>query len=179
MWLGSTDGSPYVPQVPGYLKTLIIDKDIAIHSAWFRYSLMPFTLVCIYVHLSHVMRLWYISHMRPAKAQASLRIHAGSPKPSLFAHMKYEIRRRVRPKIRHLISWHGLFVLSTVIPQLLLIISPCILYINLYRQNIVQSKVLTKLLPACLSKGVVVWKLVHNIPWTTWSWRVDQSCPKC
>ena len=32
------------------------------------------------------MRLWYLSHRRPAKAQASLRIRAVSPEPSLFAH---------------------------------------------------------------------------------------------
>ena len=36
------------------------------------------------------MRLWYLSHRRPAKAQA---------------HMKYGSRRRVRPKIRHLSHW--------------------------------------------------------------------------
>ena len=35
------------------------------------------------------MRLWYLSHRRPAKAQVSLRIRAVSPDPSLFAHMKY------------------------------------------------------------------------------------------
>ena len=40
-------------------------------------------------HLSQLMRLWYLSHRRPAKAQASLRIRAVSPDPSLFAHMKY------------------------------------------------------------------------------------------
>ena len=51
------------------------------------------------------MRLWYLSHRRPAKAQASLRICAVSPEPSLFAHMKYGSRRRVRPKIRHLAHW--------------------------------------------------------------------------
>ena len=32
---------------------------------------------------------------RPAKAQASLHIHAVSPEPSLFAHMKYGSRQRV------------------------------------------------------------------------------------
>ena len=48
------------------------------------------------------MRLWYLSHRRPAKAQASLRVRAVSPEPSLFAHIKYGSRRRVRPKIRHL-----------------------------------------------------------------------------
>ena len=51
--------------------------------------------------LSHLMRLWYLSHRRPAKAQASLRIRAVSPEPSLFADMKYACRRRVRPQIGH------------------------------------------------------------------------------
>ena len=58
-------------------------------------------------HKSHLMRLWYLSHRRPAKAQASLRVRAVSPVPSLFAHMKYGSRRRVRPKIRHLVSLDG------------------------------------------------------------------------
>ena len=44
------------------------------------------------------MRLWYLSHRRPAKAQASLCIRAVSPEPSLFVHMKYGSRGRVRPK---------------------------------------------------------------------------------
>ena len=51
------------------------------------------------------MRLWYLSQRRPAKAQASLRIRAVSP--SLFAHMKYGSRGRVRPKIRHLVPLDG------------------------------------------------------------------------
>ena len=51
------------------------------------------------------MRLWYLSHWRPAKAQVSLRIRAVSPVPSLFVHMKYGRRRRARPKIRHLANW--------------------------------------------------------------------------
>ena len=53
-------------------------------------------------YMSQFMRLWCLSHRRPAKAQASLRIRAVSPEPSLFAHMKHGSRRRVRPKIRHL-----------------------------------------------------------------------------
>ena len=36
--------------------------------------------------LSQLMRLWYLSHRRTAKAQARLRIRAVSPEPSLFAH---------------------------------------------------------------------------------------------
>ena len=43
-----------------------------------------------------------ITYRRPAKAQASLRIRAVSPEPSLFARMKNGSRRRVRPKLRHL-----------------------------------------------------------------------------
>ena len=39
------------------------------------------------------MRLWYLTHRRPAKARA--------PEPSLFARMKYGSQRD-RPKIRHL-----------------------------------------------------------------------------
>ena len=41
------------------------------------------------------------------KAQTSLRIRTVSPEPSLFAHMKYESRRRFRPKIRHLAPLDG------------------------------------------------------------------------
>ena len=55
--------------------------------AAFRYSV---------ANMSQLMRLCYLSHRQPAKAQASLRIHAVSPEPSLFAHMKYVSRRRVR-----------------------------------------------------------------------------------
>ena len=55
-----------------------------------------------WVYTSIVPRLWYLSHRRPAKAQASLRIRAVSQEPSLFAHMKYGSRGSVRSKIRHL-----------------------------------------------------------------------------
>ena len=48
-----------------------------------------------------------LSHRRPARAQANLPIRAVSPEPSLFAHMKYGNRRRVRPNIRHLASLNG------------------------------------------------------------------------
>ena len=40
---------------------------------------------------SKLMRLWYLSHRRPAKAQASLCIRAVSPEPSLFAHINMEV----------------------------------------------------------------------------------------
>ena len=54
-----------------------------------------------------LMRLWYLSYRRPAKAQASLRIRAVSPEPSLFAQLKYWNRRRVQPQIRHLAPLDG------------------------------------------------------------------------
>ena len=47
------------------------------------------------------------SHGRPAKAQASLRIRAALPQPSLFAHIKKGSRRRIRPEIRHLAPLDG------------------------------------------------------------------------
>ena len=57
--------------------------------------------------MSQLIILWYLSRRRPAKAQANLRIHAVSPEPSLFAHMKYGSWRRVRTKIRHLAQLDG------------------------------------------------------------------------
>ena len=47
----------------------------------------------------------YAYHKELAMAQASLCIHAVSPEPSLFTHMKYGSKRRVRPKIRHPAHW--------------------------------------------------------------------------
>ena len=83
-------------------------------------------------NLSQLMILWYLSHRRPAKAQASLRIRAVSPELLLFEHMNYGNGRRVRPKNQTssligwlcvciwkmslwrtgstIISWHGSFV---------------------------------------------------------------------
>ena len=44
------------------------------------------------------MRLRYLSHRRPAKAQASLCIHAVLPEPSLFLHMQYEVDKGANQK---------------------------------------------------------------------------------
>ena len=57
--------------------------------------------------MRQLMQLWYLSHRRPVKEQASLHICAVSPEPSLFAYMKYGSRRRVRPKITHLAPLDG------------------------------------------------------------------------
>ena len=45
------------------------------------------------------MRLWYLSHRKPAKAQASLHIPAVSPEPSLFAHVSVEVEERSDQKL--------------------------------------------------------------------------------
>ena len=47
-------------------------------------------------------RIWYLSPMRAAKVQASLRIRAVSPEPSLLAHTSSETRGTFRQKARSL-----------------------------------------------------------------------------
>ena len=48
-------------------------------------------------NLDQPVGFWYLSHMRAAKAHASLRIRAVSPDPSLRVHTTYGCRRRLRP----------------------------------------------------------------------------------
>ena len=49
-----------------------------------------------------VKRIWYLSPMRAAKVQASLRIRAVSPETSLLAHTGSESRGTFRQKARSL-----------------------------------------------------------------------------
>ena len=44
------------------------------------------------LHVDRVKRIWYLSPMRAAKVQASLRIRAVSPEPPLLAHTSIESR---------------------------------------------------------------------------------------
>ena len=53
-------------------------------------------------HLDRVKRIWYLSPMLAAKVQASLRIRAVSPEPSLLAHASSEPRGTFRQKARSL-----------------------------------------------------------------------------
>ena len=69
----------------------------------------PCEIICMVTRFSlfHIFFLSHINITEPAHEilvmlQKSLRIRAVSPEPSLFAQMKYESRRRVQPKIRHL-----------------------------------------------------------------------------
>ena len=52
--------------------------------------------------MDRVKRIWYLSPMRAAKVQASLRIRAVSPEPSLLAHTRSESRGTFRQKARSL-----------------------------------------------------------------------------
>ena len=51
--------------------------------------------------------IWYLSPMRAAKVQASLRIRAVSPEPSLLAHTSSESRGTFRQKARSLAPLNG------------------------------------------------------------------------
>ena len=58
--------------------------------------------------MDRVKRIWYLSPMRAAKVQASLRIRAVSPEPSLLAPTSSESRGTFRQKTRSLaplIGW--------------------------------------------------------------------------
>ena len=58
-------------------------------------------------HLDRVKRIWYLLPMRAAKVQASLRIRAISPEPSLLAHTSTESREPFRHKARSLAPLNG------------------------------------------------------------------------
>ena len=57
--------------------------------------------------LGRAKRIWYLSPMRAAKVQASLRIRAVSPEPSLLAHTSSESRGTFRQKTRSLAPLNG------------------------------------------------------------------------
>ena len=57
--------------------------------------------------MDHAKRIWYLSPMRAAKVQASLRIRAVSPEPSLLAHTSSESRGTFRQKARSLAPLNG------------------------------------------------------------------------
>ena len=58
-------------------------------------------------YLGRAKRIWYLSHMRAAKVQASLRIRAVSPEPPLLAHTSSESRGTFRRKARSLAPLNG------------------------------------------------------------------------
>ena len=58
-------------------------------------------------YMGRAKRIWYLSPMRAAKVQASLRICAVSPEPSLLAHTSSESRGTFRQKARSLAPLNG------------------------------------------------------------------------
>ena len=60
-----------------------------------------------YNYMGRVKRIWYLSPMRAAKDQASLRIRAVSPEPPLLAHTSSESRGTFRQKARSLAPLNG------------------------------------------------------------------------
>ena len=58
-------------------------------------------------HLGLVKRIWYLSPMRAAKVQASLRMRAVSPEPPLLPHTSRESRGTFRQKARSLAPLNG------------------------------------------------------------------------
>ena len=65
------------------------------------------SLSSIEKHLGRVKRIWYLSPMRAAKVQASLRIRAVSPEPPLLAHTSSESRGTFKQKARSLARLNG------------------------------------------------------------------------
>ena len=58
--------------------------------------------VLLHLNMGRIKRIWYLSAMRAAKVQASLRIRAVSPEPPLLAHTSSESRGTFRQKARSL-----------------------------------------------------------------------------
>ena len=61
----------------------------------------------IHFYMDRVKRIWYLSPMRAAKVQASLRIRTVSPQHSLLAHTSSESRGTFRQKARSLAPLNG------------------------------------------------------------------------
>ena len=70
-------------------------------------KLQMLTLLHVCFHTDRVKRIWYLSPMRTAKVQVSLRIRAVSPEPSLLAHTSSESRGTFRQKARSLAPLNG------------------------------------------------------------------------
>ena len=92
---------------PGYT----VKCDCAVVSCRCRYShcrpLFGQANTHVKEYMDRVKRIWYLSPMRAAKVQASLRIRAVSPEPPLLAHTSSESRGTFRQKARSLAPLNG------------------------------------------------------------------------
>ena len=100
----------WVPKDPRFLQT---DSEVSDQTGWMPRLIWVFAgctghfvmrqLISLHIcHMGHVKRIWYLSPMRAAKVQASLRIRAVSPEPPLLAHISSESRGTFRQKARSL-----------------------------------------------------------------------------
>ena len=64
-------------------------------------------MISLALYMDRVKRICYLLRMRATKVQASLRIHAVSPEPSLLAHTSSESRGTLRQKARSLAELNG------------------------------------------------------------------------
>ena len=67
----------------------------------------PWCVILPPQYIGLVKRIWYLSPLRAAKAQASLRIRAVSPEPPLLAHTSSESKGTFRQKARSLAPLNG------------------------------------------------------------------------
>ena len=67
---------------------------------------LVFTIILMH-YMGRAKRICYLSPMRAAKVQASLRIRAVSPEPSLLAHTSSELRGTFRQKAKSLAPLNG------------------------------------------------------------------------
>ena len=86
-------------------------KAMCIQSKKICYSINPYFKwnenLVLTLYMGRAKRIWYLSPMRAAKVQASLRIRAVSPEPSLLAHTSSESRGTFRQKARSLAPLNG------------------------------------------------------------------------
>ena len=73
----------------------------------FGLTIRMYQCLCQFYYMDRVKRIWYLSPMRAAKVQASLRIRAVSPEPPLLAHTSSESRGTFRQKARSLAPLNG------------------------------------------------------------------------
>ena len=78
-----------------------------VHTSFFCWRLYHQRVRFVLDHMGRAKRIWYLSPMRAAKVQASLRIRAVSPEPSLLAHTSSESRGTFRQKARSLAPLNG------------------------------------------------------------------------
>ena len=87
-----------------YCKSIISSQSI---NKYIPLNLKHFAKCKYKVHVGRVKLIWYLSPMRAAKVQASLRICAVSPESPLLAHTSSESRGTFRQKARSLAPLNG------------------------------------------------------------------------